>query len=79
MDVEKVLQVKCSEHPKKNAEFIHLVPDVVNPRICNLCVKQKKILEENKQDIRKILLGSNEENDLISYPVLTDPELNERI
>jgi len=37
-DIEKVLSVKCKRHPKKNAEYLLLIPNVSNPRICISCI-----------------------------------------
>lgn len=77
-DIEKVLKVKCKKHPKRDAEIIYLVPGVVNQRICSLCAKKDNIAYGDCLDIKEILTSSNE-SELYSYPVLADPELNEKI
>jgi len=63
-------------HPKRNAEYLHLVPNVENPRICKMCVIESKIPRENYQEIKEILEESSE-NDMLTYPVLTDSEPRE--
>jgi len=50
------------------------MPDVKNVRICNMCVQEDDIPRKNYQDIREFFLDPSE-RDLLSYPVLTDPEL----
>jgi len=57
-------------HPKRNAEYLHLVPDVENPRICNTCVKENRIPLEKYQEIREILEETSE-SDMLIYPILT--------
>ena len=37
-DIEKILSVKCKIHTKKNAEYLHIIPNVLNPRICISCI-----------------------------------------
>ena len=63
-------------HSKRNAEYLHLVPDVENPRICNMCMKEKRIPRENYQEIKEILEETSE-SDILIYPVLTDSEPRE--
>jgi len=63
-------------HPKRNAEYLHLVPDVENPRICSMCLKEKRIPRENYQEIKEILEETSE-SDILIYPVLTDSEPRE--
>jgi len=63
-------------HPKRNAEYLHLVSDVENPRICKMCVMENRIPRENYQEIKEILEESSE-SDMLTYPVLTDSEPRE--
>jgi len=60
-------------HPKRNAEYLHLAPDVENPRICKMCLMENRIPRENYQEIKELLEESSE-SDLLTYPVLTDSE-----
>jgi len=53
---------------------LHLIHDVENVRICNVCVKEKDIPRKNYQDIREIFEKASE-RELLSYPILTDSEL----
>ena len=57
---------------------MHLIHDVENARICNVCIKENEILRKNYQDIREIFEESSE-RELLWYPVLTDSELGEII
>ena len=57
---------------------MHLIHDVENVRICNVCVKEKDIPRKNYQDIREIFEEASE-RELLSYPFLTDSELGEII
>jgi len=66
-DIEKVLKVKCSKHPKKIAGFLPLVPDVKNARSCNLCLKHIGL--DNCLDIEEIF-NEPEDRELTNYPVL---------
>jgi len=61
-----------------NAEFLHLVPNVENVRICRVCLKENDILSKNYMDINSIFVESSEK-ELMSYPVLTDSESGEII
>ena len=63
-------------HPKRNAKHLHLVLDVENPRICNMCVKENRIPREKYQEIREILEETSE-SDMLIYPVLKDLEPRE--
>ena len=38
-DIEKIVSKKCSKHPLKNADLLHLKSNVENPIICISCVQ----------------------------------------
>ena len=57
---------------------MYLIPDAENVRICNVCIKEKDIPRKNYQDIREIFEEASE-RELLSYPVLTDSQLGEKI
>ena len=56
--------------------LLHLISDVENARICEMCEKENEIPRKNCQDNRDILKESSE-NDLLYYPVLTESEPSE--
>lgn len=38
-DIKKIVSKKCSRHPLKKADLLHLKPNVQNPIICISCVQ----------------------------------------
>ena len=51
----KNLKAKCKKHPKRNADYLHLVSDVENIRICNMCIVKNDIPNKDYLDIRELL------------------------
>lgn len=58
------------------AEYLHLMPDVENARICKMCIEENNIQFNNFQNIKDIFDVSSQ-RELSSYPVLSDSQLSE--